>query len=133
LLLIAVWVGSVSIAGWLVLDRADCEAPALFMSRLSRVAGLALAGIVATGIYAAFHRLDSPVRLVESVYGAVLLLKLLCVGVAVALGGWNRFIGFPAGGRDGWARARLVLRIESVFLLAALAAAAVLTMQQPPQ
>ena len=133
LLLIAVWVGSVCIAGWLVLDRAESDPPWQFMEMLSRTAAWALAGIAVTGIYAAAHRLDSPARLIDSVYGAVLSVKLMCVTVAVALGAWNRFSGFPAADRDGWARPRLVLRIESVFLLAALAAAARLTMQQPPQ
>ena len=58
--------------------------------------------------------------------------KLVRVAGAVALGGYNRFVGFPEAARGLAGRAYLVLRIESVVLLGALAAAAVLVSTQPP-
>ncbi len=129
--LVGVWVGSVFIAAWLVLPAAKAP-PLHYMQRLSRIATVALAGIVLTGGYAAWHRLDRPQDLVGHPYGVILAVKLAMFGVAAALGAYNRFVGFPAAVRDAGTLAVLVLRIESVFLLAALGAASVLARQAPP-
>ena len=133
LLLGCVWLGSVFVAAWLVMPAAGLAPPLAYMQRLSATAAFALAGIVLSGFYGAWLRLDAPTRLFDHPYGVVLAAKLALFGVAACLGAFNRFIGFPAATRDGGAMARRVLRVESGFLLAAMAAAAVLTQQSPPQ
>ena len=133
LVLACVWLGSVFIAAWLVMPAAATSPPLQYMRSLSATAAFALAGIVLSGLYGMWQRLDAPARLFDHPYGLVLAVKLVLFGVAACLGAFNRFVGFPAATRDGGAMARRVLRVESGFLLAALAAAALLTQQAPPQ
>jgi putative copper export protein len=141
LLLVAQWVGSVAAAGWVVLPLAATRSAApgslaRYLSPLSDTAAAALAGILATGIYNAWHALDlasnTAAQAFGSAYGKALIVKLVLVGLAAALGGYNKLAGFPAAARGSKAYATTVLRLESVLLAAALAAAAVLVSQQPP-
>jgi putative copper resistance protein D len=146
LLLMALWVGSVIVSGWLVLPNAPSAGPAKssvtpYLASLSRWATVALAGILATGVYNAFRVLKSPGDLLGTSYGWILTTKLCFIAVAIGLGGWNRFYGFPVvaashGPIQPTSRRMrpliAVLRIESVALLVALAAAAVLTGSEPP-
>jgi putative copper export protein len=133
LLLIALWVGGVAIAAWVVLPAG--AAPAAYLRKLSDAATLALAGIVATGIFNAWRGLGKLDNLAATPYGVALTVKLVLVALAVALGGYNKLRGFPALVADH-AGARpvvaLVLRIESLLLAGAVLAAAVLTSQAPP-
>lgn len=142
LVLIAVWVGGVAIAAWIVLPiaRISSEPSAQqsthlrpYMESLSLAAMLALIGIVATGLYNAWHRLESIDDLFGNAYGTALIIKFALVSVAILLGGYNKFIGFPAFARaPEKSHAMTVLRIESIVLFGVLIAAAVLTSQQPP-
>jgi putative copper export protein len=138
LLLIALWVGGVAVAAWVVLSASTAgagAAPAAYLRKLSDAATLALAGIVATGIFNAWHGLGKLDNLAATPYGQALTVKLVLVALAVALGGYNKLRGFPAivAGHGG-ARpvVALVLRIESLLLAGAVLAAAVLTGQAPP-
>ncbi len=138
LVLIALWVGGVAIAAWIVLPIAstDNQQSSLlqpYMESLSFAAMIALIGIVATGLYNAWHRLESINDLVGNAYGTALIIKLVLVGMAILLGGYNKFIGFPAFVHaPEKSHAMTVLRIESIVLFGVLIAAAVLTSQQPP-
>jgi putative copper resistance protein D len=139
LLMIALWVGGVAVAGWVVLPiaRADPRHGTVlrpYLTSLSDAATIALVAIFASGIYNAWQRLGAPSALFGNPYGSALIVKLSLVALAVALGGYNKLVGFPAVGRsdEASARAMNVLRIESLVLLGALAAAAVLTSLQPP-
>lgn len=127
LVLIGVWLGGVAVAGWLVRHP-----PAAYLASLSRAATLALAGIVATGLFNVLQRIATPAQMLGNPYGLALTLKLALVAGAVGLGAYNRFLGFPDAARGKPAQALLVLRIESFVLLGALAAAAVLVSTQPP-
>lgn len=136
---IAVWTGAVFVSAWLVLRNArvgalGARAVDRYLARMSHGALLAVAAIVVTGAYSAWQRVGSGDQLLHTAYGATLLVKLGLVGIALALGGYNKFIGLPAAHRSRGAvrRVRLVLRIESVVLTGVLMAAAVLTSQQPP-
>jgi putative copper export protein len=137
LLLVALWVGGVAVAAWVVLSfsTAAGAAPAAYLRKLSDAATLALAGIVVTGIFNAWRGLGRLENLAATPYGVALTVKLVLVALAVALGGYNKLRGFPAI-VAGHAGARpvvvLVLRIESVLLAGAVLAAAVLTSQAPP-
>lgn len=146
LLLISLWAGTVMVSGWIVLPCATVQktvapASAAFLHALSRTALLAVAGIAATGAYNALRGLGSVDNFSASAYGQVLAIKLCLVAIAVGLGAFNRLIGFPAvavstaaDSVNAQAMQRLifVLRLESLVLLGALIAAAVLTNTAPP-
>jgi putative copper resistance protein D len=140
LLLIALWLGGVAIGGWLVVPLANAAKPGAglpisrYLTLLSHAATIALVGIFATGFYNAWQRIGTVENVFGNAYGNALLTKLAFVALAVALGGYNKVWGFPALMRSNAASARVVaiLRIESFLLLGALAAAAMLTTQQPP-
>lgn len=127
LVLIGVWLGSVAVAAWIVRP----SHPA-YLAALSMAATVALAGIVITGVFNVWQRIGAPEQLLSNPYGLALTAKLVLIGAAVLLGAWNRFVGFPGAAHDQGRRALTVLRVESLVLLAALAAAAVLTAQAPP-
>lgn len=139
LVLVALWLGLVAMTGCIVLPRARTGWPGtgqlrLYLDRVSGWATVALAGIAATGLYNAWHRLGGLEDLSGNLYGNALVFKVALVALAVALGGYNKLFGFPAVAASLLRRAPVVkvLRIEFVILLVALLAAAVLTSSQPP-
>lgn len=146
--LACLWLGEVVIAGLVVLRGAMPRSDdarrdrASYISSLSGWATLALAGVLATGLFGAWRQLGSIDELWNGVYGRTLLAKLAVVALAVALGGINRFLVMP-----GWLaletmgraapplpaqRFRLVLRIEALVLLSALTLAVLLASTAPP-
>lgn len=130
-----VWAGAVFGTAWLVPPPADAALGRLHAVRLSTLATAALAVVVATGAACAWHGLDgTPAALAPasgSSWGRVLDVKLALVALAVALGGFNRFVVMPAlpAARPRFVR---VLRVESVVLIAVLAAATLLANGEPP-
>ena len=146
--LISLWVGEVLIAGAIVLTASgdmsptDRRARAAYVESLSHSATLALAGIGATGIYAASRSVGGWANLFATPYGTTLVAKVLVVGLAAALGGFNRFRVMPpwlAHESTGHAapevlpaRFRHVLRIEGLLLLTAVVLAAWLASMEPP-
>ncbi|MDB5855326.1 MAG: copper resistance protein CopD [Herminiimonas sp.] len=139
LVLMSVWTGVVFVAAWIVLPRvlsaevAPTKAVAAYLTLMSNWAAVALAGNLATGAYNAYRVLDSPRQLVEAEYGQVLTFKLCLMVIAIALGGFNKFVGLPAAtSRRGLRTVIIVLRIESGALLLVLMAAAALTGSAPP-
>ena len=139
LLLIALWLGGVAVGGWLVLPSTyasvhDTAVVNRYLTLLSHAATLALIGIFATGLYNAFQRVGTVQNVLGNPYGTALLVKLAFIALAVALGGYNKVVGFPSLLKSSSASPRVIaiLRIESALLLIALAAAAFLTSQQPP-
>ncbi len=142
LLAIGAWSGAVFAAALTVL-RADVDAAdALrYATRLSTLASVALASVVLTGLLSAWHGLGGSLApllpATSTTWGVVLDVKLALIAVAVALGGFNRFIVLPAllatpGSPAPSRRFAGVLRLESMLLLAALAAAAMLANGEPP-
>ncbi|THC39701.1 CopD family protein [Massilia sp. Mn16-1_5] len=133
---IALWVGMVMVSGWFVLDRAEVDRPKMsaYLDAMSNAAMVAVTAIVATGLYSAWHRVGTAEHLVGTDYGITLLVKVVLVVFAIALGGYNKFFGLPAAGSsaEGQRTVRFVLRLEAVAVLGALAAAAFLVSQQPP-
>jgi putative copper resistance protein D len=148
--LISLWVGEVLLAGAVMLKvkgnrdmaSADRRARAAYVASLSDSATFALAGIFVTGLYASWRNLGGLANLFGNPYGNTLVAKLLLVGVAVALGGFNRFVVMPpwlARESAGHAapvllplRFRRVLWIEALVLVAVVAAAAWLASTSPP-
>lgn len=164
LVLMAVWSGSVMVAGFGVLPMllasrtiARIGDPTIntmneqYLAALSKWATVALIGILLTGFYNAYRVLNQPTDLVAGEYGWILSTKLCLVLLAMGLGAWNRFFGFPAvcAAGDGtaedyaasdqsttWVASMktviTILRVESMILLAVLVAAAFLTSSTPP-
>jgi putative copper resistance protein D len=145
--LASLWVGEVLVAAAVVLAGAAVPQQAArsertaYVQALSGAATILLAGIFATGLYLAWHTVASLADLFGTPYGQTLLAKLVLVGLAAAMGGFNRFLVIPALTADKQAdaaanasatRFRLVLLLESVVLLAVLVLAAVLSSSAPP-
>jgi putative copper resistance protein D len=146
--LISLWIGEVAIAGVIAMQAApvmtpdDRRARAAYVQSLSNSATFALAGIAVTGLYAAWRNLGGWADLSGTPYGQTLVAKLLVVGIAAALGGFNRFVVMPAWlARESAgeaapaflpARFRRVLWIEACVLLAAVVLAAWLASTSPP-
>lgn len=146
LLFMALWAGIVFVSGWLVLppvllmEAGATRERAAYLGAMSNWATAALAGVLATGAYNSYRVLGSPGDLFDGGYGQVLLVKIVLVLIAIALGGYNKFLGLPASlamhqlavARRGLFAVMTVLRIESVVLLMVFAAAAVLASNAPP-
>ena len=146
IMVMALWSGAVIVSACVVLplhsrDQRDRPQLIAYLVRLSHWATFALAVIVATGAYNTYRVLAAPSDLLASEYGWILLTKLGFVVVAVALGAWNRFVGFPAVTRARRADLALefnlqpvliVMQVESVVLFLVLIAAALLTGGTPP-
>lgn len=146
LLMMALWIGSVFIAAWIVLPQlaggeTNQAGTKRYLVALSHWATVALAAILATGLYNTYRVLTTPEDLLSTEYGWILTTKIGLVIVAIAMGAWNRFVGFPtvlasAAGplADGGPLRPViaVLRVESAVLFIVLGAAAILTSSAPP-
>ena len=143
----ALWAGSVMVAApvmWRWNDPASVTPVrrVAFCEKLSYLATLALVVVIVTGIYNAMQdtaALTAP--LLSVLYGRVLILKLVCVAVAVVLGGCNRMVYLPRlhtaaeiGGtayRDAQHGFDRLLAFEAVAMLAVLMVAGVLGHTSP--
>jgi putative copper resistance protein D len=148
LALTSLWVGEVVVAGLVTLAcagqlrEADRRDRAAYVAALSSSATFALSGIFVTGLYGVWRNLGSIGALLDNPYGDALVAKLVFVGAAAMLGGFNRFVVMPpwlANERSGRPasdslprRFRLVLLVEAAVLLAVLIVAAVLASTSPP-
>ena len=137
LLLVSLWLGEVIVAS--VLLRGVTEPRAMyFVDKLSASATWALTGIFATGVLNSW-RMVAPVEgTLDSIYVAILGIKIALVFAAAVLGGINRFFVMPAmrssssGFSPAMHRFRQILVIEAVVLTSALYMAALLASTQPP-
>jgi putative copper resistance protein D len=146
--LISLWVGEVLLSGGIMLRTADNmttvdrRARAAYVASLSSSATFALAGIFITGLYASWRSLGGLENLLGNPYGNTLVAKLLLVGAAAMLGGFNRFFVMPpwlaseSAGKAAPdvlpARFRRILWIEAVILVAVVVLAAWLASTSPP-
>lgn len=113
----------------------DLKRMAIYLESMSVAAMAAVVAVFFTGLFNAWHRVGTFDNLFDNgVYTTALWVKVGLVGVALLLGGYNKFIGLAdaRGSALGLERVRFVLRAESIILLGVLIAAAVLTSQQPP-
>lgn len=143
------WAGAVLLYGLALAPRMrGGRVPAAWVAesaqRLSALAGLALALVLASGLYNAWALLGSLPALWQTRYGQVLIVKLVFVGLMVLIGWINRYEAVPA--IRAWARPpqlvaaadaplrrlQSLLRIDAVAVLGAVMAAAVLGNVGPP-
>jgi putative copper resistance protein D len=153
----SVWAGSVLVVLLAVFPALEkLEAPhsrfiAQFAHRFSRSSGIALGVVLLAGSYNAWSRAGSFSALLGTPYGWTLDVKLLLVGLAIALGAINRFVhvrrisawasavnarrnksGAPPEHASPIERFSHTVRVEGVVLLAVLLATAFLLQQMPP-
>ncbi|HUW99178.1 MAG TPA: CopD family protein [Acidiferrobacter sp.] len=151
----AIWAGSLLVMTFSVfptLTDPDISVAtrATLVKNLSTVAATALAVILVTGLWSAYHYLNQWGSLWHSTYGHTLLVKLFFVLGAIALGALNRFVYVPrirAAAHNNSsplipARSaqtdplRLLTRsaaVETVVLLVVLVTAAALLHDMPPR
>lgn len=139
LVAMGVWTGLVAVTAWKCIAapqlRLDLNSMGTYLEAMSGAALAAVVAIFATGLFNAWHRVGSVARIFEfDIYTVALLVKLAFVGIALLLGGYNKFVGLAQArlSVDGSIRVRRILRVESILLISVLVAAAVLTSQQPP-
>jgi copper transport protein len=144
---ICLWGGTVIVYAAGILPRlrhgaASARAVAETATRLSTLAGVSLALVLATGVYHTWRQLADWSALWTTEYGSALLVKLAAVGVMMALGAANRFFIVPAivtwaqrtayGGDAPVLLFLRVLRFDVAVFVFVLACAAVLGSQTPP-
>ncbi|MFJ1254866.1 CopD family protein [Cupriavidus sp. CuC1] len=104
-----------------------------FLQRLSQVAALALTLVVVSGLFNVWRILDAA-QVSFGTYEQRLTFKLTVVGLAAALGAWNRWIALPRllqGGASARKPFELSLRAEAVLLVLVLLLAAWLGSTMP--
>jgi putative copper export protein len=128
----AAWLGGLF---WLlVLDRRDAPA---FMREAQRVSGVALGGVLLatlSGLAQTLLFLPSPLDLVRSTYGLVVLAKVAGVAVLVAFGAHHRHRVLPRLEEDAEtpARFRATLRQEIVVMSLVVLLGGLLAYVPPP-
>jgi putative copper resistance protein D len=140
LTLIAVWVGLVVMAAWIIVPRYRHAGwrhqgeLKKYLDRLSTGATVALVGILLTGVYNVVLRVGSLANASGNPYSTALLVKGGMVFLALAIGAYNRFVGFPTVLSTGKVPrvVLFLLRAESFLLVGAVLAAVSLATMQPP-
>jgi copper transport protein len=89
------WLGGLVAIALVLGDLARGDAGAVVLGRFSTWASALLAVLVVAGTVLAWRVAGSWDALVDSGYGALLLVKVLAALVAVAIAAWNRFVLLP--------------------------------------
>ncbi len=135
----SLWVGGL-LPLWLVLRGVPAEhrrvLARVLVPRFSQAAAIALGILGVTGLYSALVHVPSLSALTVTAYGRTLLVKLLLVLPAVALGAYNRFVLRPGleGERPGEGALHRLLRsmsVEGALGAAILLVVALLTITPP--
>jgi copper transport protein len=129
-----VWVGGVLMMGWVLTRRWRRGAPlgaGELAVRFSPVAAAALTAVAAAGLALTWMILDTPGELVSTDWGRTLIAKVIIVGVAAAMGGYNHRNVVPrlaadADDEHAGHMLRSVVRIEGAVLVAVIAVTALL-------
>jgi putative copper resistance protein D len=138
LIAIGIWAGVVFVSAWSAVGSTavnlSLAGTTRYLESMSKTATAAVAIILATGLLNAWQRIGTLANLSHGLYAGAFLVKVALVGVALLMGGYNKFFGMREAGKSsqGVRRVKFVLQCESIVLLAVLVAAAVMTSQQPP-
>lgn len=130
------WVGF--LAGLWIVARRESIDPRSFQTiakQVSRCCGWSVLGLLLSGGYLAYMALGLSIDvLANSLYGQILLAKLMLAGVAVGIGGYNRYRLVPAPA-DSPARKALWrnVGVELILLSGAVGLAALLGNTPPPR
>lgn len=141
---ISVWGGSLVATVVLMfprLSRTSAIGRARFAQRFSRIAGLALGGVLASGIYNALSVLPTVSALWTSPYGRTLGLKLLLVLGMIVCGAANRYMFVPELGTAARAGSPVLMplrrlwcsvAVETLLLIGVLVVTSRLIQMAPP-
>lgn len=148
LVLASLWTGAVAVAALAVMPAGaplredELGERAGYVQTLSDFAGVAVAGIVATGLFSAQHNVGGMANAFGNPYATLLWVKIALVLVAATLGGANRFLVMPAlldaragtaeRAQAGATRFTRVLQAETLVLCAVLVLAVLLGSTEPP-
>ena len=112
----------------------DAYGTTRYLELMSQAAMAAVVVIVVTGLFNAWLRIVTPSNLLHGLYARAFLVKVALVGIALLIGGYNKFYGMREASKSylGVQQVKFVLQCESMLLFAVLVAAAVMTSQQPP-
>ena len=130
-----VWAGTVFLAAGLALSWRswDVAQRLTFARRISRAATFALAVVAVSGALNTWRMLGISGISFSDSYTVLLAAKLVCVGFAMCLGGYNRWRVMPVLMEKGSARQfAAVLLIEAAVLSVAMVLAAKLGTTMPP-
>ena len=86
----AVWIAGLAIVGWIVIPGADRDQVVPAVRRFSRVAGYAVAALVATGVLQSLRLVGSPLDLFDVDHGRYLAVKLVALAAMLAVANGNR-------------------------------------------
>jgi copper transport protein len=132
-MVVAVWVGGFTLLLMLLRARRGADAPVAEARSYSRLAGLALLVVVASGLVRAFYELGgwSAIRdVLDTSYGTTLVIKVAIVLGLVALGAVNRTRAIPKL-EDGSPMLSRLVGVEAVTAVVILAVTATLTGLSP--
>ncbi len=103
--------------------------------RVSSIALICVGALTLTGLYQGALKLWAPALLVETQYGAMLMVKLGLFAVVLMFAAANRFLWIPRFERRPqlFERFQRLLRIEAVALMAVLGATSALGTTAPPE
>lgn len=135
------WGGGILAAVFLVLPvwREQYSLISQVLLRLSNVSAVALAVVLATGLYNAVLRLNSMSELGIGDYGRALSAKLVLVGFLMLVGALSRFfiipciVRYPASSGKFIRQLGYALVVDVVLVLLVLLASAVLVQGMPPR
>ena len=133
LLAMSVWIGGLALVWGFLRSRRDTDPPVDEVRRYSRMAGYALAVVVATGAIRAASELGGVgwwLRAFDTSYGTTLAVKIAIVVGLIGLGAWNRYRSIPRlDDRPGMLRR--VMAIELVGAVGVFGLTGVLTSLPP--
>lgn len=140
------WGGMVIVYAILVLPMLVKQSASLRLScaieHLSTMAAIALAIVLATGTYNAWHQMNALSDIWLTGYGQVLAVKLVCVSLMILIGSLNRFLWVPQllawiqDNNHQWGppghHFLKILKLDSLVFVTVLIAAVVLGTEPPP-
>ena len=106
------------------------------MTQFSRMAIMAVTLLAASGMVISWVQVRHPAALINTVYGWRLLLKVVLFAIIVGLAAYNKVVLTPrltSNSSDAAIRLRRIIRAEYLMYLLILAAAASLSVTEPPR
>ncbi len=129
----AFWGGSLFYLAYLPLWQSRTPALVQALKNLSYLGLASVTALFVTGIYASALHIYSPEILISSLYGRMLILKIMFVLIIVAVAGVNRFYLLPSLiHKEDTLLLSYFVKIEAALLLAVLVATGILTTSPLP-
>lgn len=130
LLAIALWIGILTPLRRLASSASSFADAAAVGHQFGAMASVTVPGLIVAGVYMSYHLVGSFAALIETDYGRALIVKLLLVGLLLALAAANKFRFVPALRSGDPSAARHLsqsIAVEWVIISAVLGTTAVLT------